>query len=206
MMYLGRQIMSNKLEVRSFSDLEIRDGDDSVTVVGYASVFDQETVIWDEFREVVRKGAFSEAVNRDDVQLLVNHDGLPLARTTSNTLTLTEDATGLRMESKLDISDPDVARIIPKMKRGDLSKMSFAFRVKEQRWTDHDNAMPLRELLDLELSDVSIVSTPAYDGTSVSLRAEARGIKEAAKENIKVTQSDLVRLRMKQALVARVAR
>ena len=111
--------------------IEVRENDDgTVTVEGYAAVFDQETDIGGVFNEVVRQGAFRSAIERgDDVAFLINHGGLPLARSTSQTLILSEDAQGLRIKTTLDGSDPDVRRIVPKMKRGDLSKMSFAFLV-----------------------------------------------------------------------------
>jgi HK97 family phage prohead protease len=56
------------------------------------------------------------------VRLLLNHDGLPLARTTSGTLKLREDKRGLHFEADLDPNDPDVQRIAPKVQRGDLTR------------------------------------------------------------------------------------
>ena len=74
-----------------------------------------------------QRGAFTDTISRDDVVFLINHAGLPLARTHSGTLQLSEDANDLKVRAFLDASDPDVCSIIPKMKRGDLDKMSFAF-------------------------------------------------------------------------------
>jgi HK97 family phage prohead protease len=166
--------MKKNKELRfSTGPLEFRDGDDGeVTVVGYAAVFDEETEIGSYFREVIRPGAFKNALERgDDVVFLINHDGLPLARSSSGTLKLTEDKRGLLMETSLDTSDPDVARIVPKMRRGDLNKMSFAFRPDEETWVDREeDEMPLREVLDVRLYDVAIVTTPAYGGTEIGLR------------------------------------
>ena len=101
---------------------------------------------------------------------LINHDGLPLARTRSGTLKLTQDDKGLRMETVLDAEDPDVQSIIPKMKRGDLDKMSFAFWPEVQEW-DESGDIPVRTIRKARLFDVSIVTTPAYDGTSIALRS-----------------------------------
>ena len=109
--------------------VEVRSADDGVTVEGYAAVFDQETNIGGYFREKIEKGAFSEAIGRDDVVFLINHEGLPLARTRSGTLDLSEGDHGLKVRSVLDPSDPDVQSIAGKMRRGDLDKMSFAFRL-----------------------------------------------------------------------------
>lgn len=157
-------------EVRGGIPAEIRAEEDGIKVVGYAAVFNQETDICGCFREVIAPGAFRDAIGRDDVVFLVNHDGLPLARTRSGTLKLTEDDHGLRIETMLEASDPDVQAIVPKMKRGDLDKMSFAFRATVQEW-DETQDPPLRTIRELELYDVSIVTTPAYDGTEIGMRS-----------------------------------
>lgn len=172
----------SELEKRGHSEpVEVRENDDgTVTVEGYAAVFDQETDIGGVFIEVVRQGAFRNAIARgDDVAFLINHGGLPLARSTSRTLELSEDAQGLRIRTTLDGSDPDVRRIVPKMKRGDLSKMSFAFSMDGgvQRWAS-SGEVDLREIIEVgSLSDVSIVTYPAYEGTSIAMRS-----RDAAKE------------------------
>lgn len=157
-------------EVRGFAPAEIRAEPDGVRVSGYAAVFGQEADIGGMFREVIAPGAFTDAIGRDDVVFLINHDGLPLARTRSGTLTLTQDDTGLRMETVLDAADPDVQSIVGKMKRGDLDKMSFAFMPETQTW-DETGDIPLRTITRAALFDVSIVTTPAYDGTSIGLRS-----------------------------------
>lgn len=164
-------------EVRFLSvPVEVREDDDGqVSVEGYAAVFGEETNVGGYFREMIMPGAFKRALSeKQDVPFLINHDGLPLARTSSGTLTLSEDKKGLLVRSKLDSSDPDVQRIVPKMKRGDLSKMSFAFVAKRQEWLEDDDDQPaLRKVIDADLYDVSIVSTPQYEGTDIGLRALA---------------------------------
>lgn len=162
--------MKNK-EIRVGIPIEkVERADDEIRVSGYAAVFNSETNIGGEFREVIAPGAFTDAIGRDDVVFLINHDGLPLARTSSGTLTLTEDDHGLRMETVLDPTDPDVMSILPKMKRGDLDKMSFAFYPDVQEWDDSEE-MPLRTIRKASLDDVSIVTRPAYDTTEIGLRS-----------------------------------
>ena len=157
-------------EIRAGLPVEIRSDGDAIKVAGYAAVFNQEADIGGMFREKIAPGAFTSAVGRDDVVFLVNHEGLPLARTRSGTLKLSEDDRGLYMETELDGSDPDVAQIIPKMKRGDMDKMSFTFIATRQEW-DETGDMPVRTVQEAELFDVSIVNTPAYDGTEIGLRS-----------------------------------
>lgn len=163
--------------------VEVRASEKGVIVEGYAAVYNQETVIAGLFREVIRPGAFRSALARkDDVTLNINHnDNFLLARTSSGTLELREDEKGLFIRSELDPSDPDVARLVPKMKRGDLSEMSFAFSIPEggQDWTRAADGMDVREIRDVMLHDVSIVATPAYDGTSIALRSRDEAAQEA---------------------------
>jgi HK97 family phage prohead protease len=179
-----------EIERRGALPVEIRKDEGVIRVRGHAAVFNQEADIAGFFREVVRPGAFDRAIVEDDVPFLIEHEGLPLARNTSGTLKLSQDDRGLLIESTLDANDPDVQRIVPKMERGDLSKMSFAFMPRGddgEKWSQDEKGMlPLRELLDVQLFDVSIVTTPAYEGTDIGLRslekwrADSKAEEEAA--------------------------
>ena len=185
-------------EIRTLSEpVEIRaDDNGEVRVAGYAAVFGQETKIGGAFIERIAPGAFRNALERgDDVVFLVNHVGLPLARTRSGTLSLSEDERGLYMEAVLDGTDPDVRALVPKMKRGDLDKMSFAFVQMRQTWDDSGD-IPKRTIEDVALHDVSIVTRPAYGGTEIGLRSlEAFRAEQAPK-----TQA-LRRMRMRRRLM-----
>lgn len=179
---------------------EIREEDGGLRVEGYAAVFDEEADIGGMFREVIAPGAFRSAIGRDDVVFLVNHDGLPLARTRSGTLELSEDARGLRIDATLDPEDPDVRAISGKMRRGDLDKMSFAFYATRQEW-DESGEVPLRIVRDAELVDVSIVNFPAYEGTEIGLRALQAHRAETRRANFHAAQ---LRRRMKMTLDLKV--
>lgn len=190
-------------ETRGGNPAEVREDEKGIRVSGYAAVFNQEAPIGSWFREVIAPGAFRNAIGRDDVVFLINHDGLPLARTRSGTLKLEEDEHGLKMETLLDPEDPDVRAIIGKMKRGDLDKMSFAFSPVRQEW-DESQDPPLRTIREVVLYDVAIVTTPAYDGTEIGLRAleQHRSARRAQENNSAAAR----RLRMKKNLVSRTMR
>ena len=151
------------------AEFEFRTVGDQVQVEGYASVFNQPYDMG-VYREEVAPGAFRKTLTENpDVRFLINHDGLPLARTTSGTLELSEDSTGLHMRAALDPADPDVARLVPKMQRGDLNQMSFAFRTIKDNWSDDYSMRTLQEL-SLRDGDVSAVTYPASPTTTIGLR------------------------------------
>lgn len=164
-------------EVRAFAvdrvTLESRDEDNSLRLSGYAAVFDRETDIAGLFDEVIRRGAFRRAIAEgQDVALLYNHNpDTVMARTRNGTLRLREDDTGLWFEAELDPRDSDVQRVIAKVERGNVSQGSFAFDVPKggDRW-HRERDKPLRELLDINIRDVSPVTFPAYDDTAVHAR------------------------------------
>lgn len=154
-------------------------------IEGYAAVFNQVTELMPGLREVVRPGAFRRSLEAgDDVRALWNHDAnYVLGRRASGTLTVEEDHRGLGYT----INPPDAqwARDAQEsIHRGDVSQSSFAFHVVVERWTqDLEAGYTLRELLDVDLIDVSPVTYPAYEGTSVNMRA-AREARDALARHI----------------------
>lgn len=152
-------------------------------LAGYASVTDSPYQITDwlgDYTEVIRAGAFSKTLQeRDDVRLLLNHEGLPLARTKSGTLELREitnpdddpqgkGQTGLWAEASLDPRSGLANDVKLAMERGDLDEMSFAFQVMRQEWSPDYTQ---RDITEVKLFDVSVVTYPANPATSVGLRA-----------------------------------
>jgi HK97 family phage prohead protease len=180
----------------AFTNLELRamaDGEDDWTVRGYAAVFDSPSEPL-PFTEYVKRGAFKKTIkDRSDVRLLIDHTGVPLARTKSGTLTLTEDDKGLFMEARLDPANPDAVKIRSALKRGDLSQMSFAFETIKDSWNAERT---VRELKEVRLHDVSIVTYPAYEETSAEMRNQ-----QITDTTVAIVQS--VSLRKAQVLLAK---
>jgi len=144
--------------------------DENFKIAGYAATFNQEATGLN-FREMIAPGAFSRSLSTDNpVFLLVNHDTdqLPLASTQSGTLRLAEDDHGLRMEADLDMKNPRAAELASAIERGDVNKMSFAFSVGPDGQTKENG---LRTLTDLDLYEVSAVTWPAYNSTSLGARS-----------------------------------
>lgn len=187
-------------EIRATQALEIRadEAAEGVKIEGYAAVFNERASIGGYFEEVIAPGAFAEVLS-GDTPLLVNHTGLPLARTRSGTLALTEDARGLHIATELSPEDPDAQKVIAKMKRGDLDKMSFAFSVATEEW-DETGDVPLRTIKKIKrLYDVAIVTEPAYSGTDVGLRSlEAhRAACDAGPRDLQLARRGSLELRLR---------
>jgi HK97 family phage prohead protease len=164
-------------EFRRFTirTVEVRakdDGGTSIDIEGYASITDEPYTVSDfmgEYEEVISAGAFKKTLaEKDDVRLLFNHDGIPLARTKSDTLTLVEDSKGLKVDATLDTRSGLANDLVVALERGDLDEMSFAFKVERQEWNED---WTQRWINEVKLYDVSVVTYPANPATSVKLRA-----------------------------------
>lgn len=175
-------------------------GDASVELTGYASVFDKGYDMYGGpdkggWTESVDPRAFDETLKRKpDLHLLINHEGMPLARTKSGTLQLSTDSVGLKVEADLNRMDPDVQRLEAKMARGDMDEMSFAFRTVRHEWNDAETERRLLEL-NLDKGDVSVVNFGASPHTTAGIRSALAAI----------TDGDMVDLRSLDPLDVRAA-
>jgi HK97 family phage prohead protease len=170
----SRSAPAEKLERRAHQEVKLESGETADTIVGYASVFDSESRDLGDFVEYIKPGAFTRAINEQhDVRALVDHDPkMILGRTKSGTLRLSQDEHGLRTE--IDIPNTTVGQdTLESIRRGDLDAMSFGFVVKDDNWEERDGKT-VREIRDLDLFDVSVVSFPAYEDTTVAVRGLKR--------------------------------
>lgn len=140
---------------------------------GYAAVFNAEAAL-PGFTEIIRPGAFARSLQAgQNIRALYHHrDAELLGSTRSGTLTLSEDAHGLKFS--LDIPPTSYGRDLAVLvERGDVSGCSFGFRVREggDRWEERNGGEWLRELLDVELREITVTGDPAYADTTVALRS-----------------------------------
>lgn len=161
-------------ERRPTIELRVAGSKSAPRLVGYAAVFDAPSDDLGGFIEIVRRGAFrrSLASNRLDPLALVHHlPHLVLGRRSAGTLELAEDNHGLSFDIRLP--ETQTAReLAVSVERGDVRGASFAFTVPKggDKWTvTGDTAV--RELLDVDLHEISITATPAYPDTEVAKRA-----------------------------------
>ena len=180
--------MSKKMERRAFEveDLEVRnEGEEEQNKIrGYAAVFDRLSEPLFGFREKIAPGAFEEAVEKDDVRALWNHDpNYVLGRNKSGTLKMEEDDNGLYIE--IDPPETQWAQdLMRSIERRDVTQMSFGFQVEEEEWDKSNKEEPIRTLNKVRLFDVSPVTYPAYPQTAVDVRSAEEVYKDflAAKD------------------------
>lgn len=192
-----------ELERRYYSfDIEGRteDGNDgTVILTGRPIVYNSRTDLG-YFDEIIDRGALDKTDLRD-VRFLVNHNTnmIPLARSRNNnansTMKFSVDANGLNLDFvKLDVANNTDARALASaVSRGDISGMSFMFSVDDERWEDLESEHPTRHILSISsVVEVSAVTFPAYDDTSISVRnKEALESARTALESAKAQKESL---------------
>ena len=156
-------------------------------VTGYATTFGVPYKLYGsnsyEIWEVIDKNAFDKT-DMDDVIMQYDHEGRVFARTRNNTLALRSDEHGLLIDA--DLSGTELGRqLYEEIKGGYTDKMSFGFTVRGDKWEDEmiDGVQKsTRTITDIgKLYDVSAVSIPANDSTSLSVRSLTDGAIERLK-------------------------
>jgi len=157
------------------SNIELRQAGKAPRIVGHAALFNSLSADLGGFRERFLPGAFSEAISRDDIRALQNHDAnIVLGRSRAGTLRLTQDARGLFIEI-----DPPTTQaagdLMTLMKRGDVSQMSLAFRIAktDQTWSrDNKDGPWIRTIRRVSrLLDVSVTTYASQPETSAAVRS-----------------------------------
>ena len=204
----------SKKEIRAFN-FEVRadqNEEHGSHLTGTPIVFDSKTDMgW--YDEIIDKDALAETDLRD-VRFLVNHntDMIPLARSRNNnensTMQLSVGDNGMNIRVDLDTeNNADSRALYSAVERGDISGMSFMFSVDRDEWDDLESEHPVRRVLSIgRVFEVSAVTWPAYEATSI----QARGLSEAlesAKESLesaKATKREIERRKQKIRILSEV--
>lgn len=176
---MSKALRDELLITRSFnvSDFRASNEENSKKIEGHPVVFGCTTNIANYFYERIERGAFDDC-DLTDVLFFVNHEmnKIPLARSRRNngnsTMQLQVDDRGLFIKAQLDTENNQEARaLFSAIERGDIDGMSFAFRIKEQRWENLDSDMPTRVITKFaKVFEVSAVNNPAYQETDINAR------------------------------------
>lgn len=194
-----KNLKAHEKEIRMFN-FEVRAMEDErgAYLEGRPVVYDAPTDMgW--YEETIDAGAL-DGTDLRDVAFLVNHntDMIPLARSRNNTVNSTMqllvDERGLLTKMYIDVeNNSDAKNLYSAVQRGDIDGMSFMFIVSIDRWEDVDTDYPKRHIEAIsKIFEVSAVTFPAYDATSI----QARGL-SAALDSAK-TSLDSVRAEMRE--------
>lgn len=168
-----KEIRTAEIKAELRADSLTADKQETFNIIGKPIVFDTPTTINDpagEYIEIIRSGALDGA-DLNDSRLLYNHDvnKIPLART-PKTMSFNLTTAGLEMRAELPNTSSG-KEIYEAVRRGDLSGMSFAFKVPAGG-DSYDPLTNTRTIYKIEkVYEVSIVPYPAYPTTSVEARA-----------------------------------
>lgn len=178
----GREYRTMVMEVRAAEGAD----KSKMIVEGYATTFNQPYTLYEDryckFVEQIDPTAFTEC-DMSDVIMQYDHEGRVFARNKNGTLELSVDSIGLKVTA--DLGGTDAGRqLYQEIKGGYTNKMSFAFKVEEDKkeyTEDRDKRFVTctRTITKIsKLYDVSAVSIPANDMTSISARRYADGVIE----------------------------
>lgn len=165
---------------------------------GTAIVFNERSLDLGGFVEVIRPEAFSRTLREGiDVRAFFGHDpDKVLGRMSSGTLKVDVDRTGVHVEiDPPSVTDPP--NLMESIERGDISGMSFGFRLMPdaEEWK-REGGQIVRYVNDMRVSEVSVVSMPAYEPTHVQVALRSlHSFRETAAPTVEMLRTRLERQR-----------
>lgn len=198
----------SKKEIRAFN-FEVRAEENETHghfLSGQPIVFDSKTDLgWHD--EIIERGALDKTDLRD-VRFLINHntDMIPLARSRNNnensTMQMSVNDNGMAIRVDLDTENNSESKALySAVERGDITGMSFMFSVDADSWDDLESEHPTRIIREIgKVFEVSAVTFPAYEATSIS----ARGLSDAldgAKESLESAKAEKAKIERKKEII-----
>lgn len=152
---------------------EVRSKNEDKYIEGYFIRFNEETELWPGAFEEVHPDCIDESLKNNDIRALFNHDtGIVLGRTSNNTLELKKDSIGLFGTVKINPNDKQAMDILARIERGDINACSFGFNIISEEITERDDGTVKFILKEIDLKEVSAVTFPQYEETSISARKQ----------------------------------
>ena len=153
------------------SQFKTREDGGTLRIEGYFAVFNSTTELWPGAFESIAPGAFTEAITRDDVRALIDHETMyVLGRNISSTLELREDERGLWGSILINPNDQDAMNLYARVQRGDVSQCSFGFDILNEETEFFEDGSIKWTIKEVKLYEVSVCTFPAYKETEVEAR------------------------------------
>jgi hypothetical protein len=184
---LARQMRSQATKFRAAED------DGKKYIEGFFAVFGGTYELWPGATESIDPHAFDGALN-DDVRALIDHETrLVLGRNKAGTLSLEIRDTGLWGRIEINESDQDAVNLYARVERGDVNQCSFGFDILDEETTYNEDGTVHWTIKKVKLYEVSVVTFPAYEDTSVQARKKDY-------EQLRARQNQAWRTKMKERL------
>lgn len=149
---------------------QTREAEDGYHIEGYFAVFNSIYEIFPGATESIAPGAFSQTLG-NDIRALIDHETrLVLGRNKAGTLTLREDSHGLWGDIRINPNDQDAMNLYERVRRGDVDQCSIGFNIIREDFEMREDGSVHWTILEIDLHEVSVVTFPAYEDTSVSAR------------------------------------
>ena len=196
-------------EIRAFN-FEVRAEQDEKHgkfITGQPIVYNERTNLgW--YDEIIENDALAETDLRD-VRFLINHntDMIPLARSRNNNANSTMQLqvvpnAGMTIRVDLDTeNNSDSRSLYSAVERGDISGMSFMFTVDKDSWDDLETDHPTRHIRSIgRVFEVSAVTFPAYEATSIQARGLADAL-ESAKASLESAKAEIRKVERQKQII-----
>lgn len=155
---------------KKLQEIRTRDDEGNPIIEGYFVVFDGVYNITDGVTESVDRHAFDETIG-GDIRILVDHDTrLVLGRTGAGTAELRVDERGVWGKAVINPNDTDAMNAHARVERGDVTQGSFGFDILAEETEYRDDGSVHFTIKQVELYELSVVTFPAYEDTSISAR------------------------------------
>lgn len=198
MALIYREVIQIKTGRDYNAQFQTRSENDKRYIEGYFVRFDDRYQLWGGNYETISPNAFDNTLNRDILSLWNHDSNYPLGRTTNGTLLLRVDNVGVFGTVEINPNDTFAMDAYARIQRGDVKQCSFGFDILEESITSHDDGVIEFRIEEVELWEVSPVTFPAYEQTSISARksdldAMKKRTRQARIEQMKVRFNKIVK-------------
>ena len=162
---------------------------DERVIEGYFALYESETELWAGSYEIISKGAFENTIQKNDIRALWNHNTqYVLGRNKNGSLQLKADDKGLFASIKLPNTQyaEDLYSLV---QRGDIDQASFGFNILDEELEELADGGYRWRIKDIDLHEISVVTFPAYENTSVQAREQQ--VKEIETRKLQQKKSEL---------------
>ena len=179
----------NKRDLKTTFNITRQEEDnDEMLIEGYFALYENETELFEGVHEIISRGAFDNTLN-NDIRALWNHNTqYVLGRNKSGSLELKTDEKGLFGSIRLPNTQyaEDLYELV---KRGDVDQCSFGFNIVGEDLEELASGGYRWRINEADLHEVSVVTFPAYENTSV--QARAKQVEQIEKRKFDQKKNDL---------------